>query len=136
MVLSYSYLWRAEYENGRIEGVKDRPVAIVLARRDLGNFEVAYAAPITHSSPLPAKNDRIPVTLEVKQRLGLDDLPSWIMTTELNVFVWPGPDLRPIAATDGNSSCLYGYLSRGLFAKLQAGIRENFERGLVQTVRR
>jgi hypothetical protein len=108
----------------------------VLARRDLGNFEVVYAAPVTHSPPSPTKKDRIPVPLEVKQRLRLDDLPSWIMKTELNVFVWPGPDLRPTAATDSNSSCLYGYLSRGLFARLQEGIRENFERGLVRTVRR
>jgi len=33
----------------------------------------------------------------VKRRLGLDAAASWIITRELNRFVWPGYDLRPVS---------------------------------------
>ena len=32
-------------------------------------------------------------------RVGLDDDRSWIVVSELNRFVWPGPDLRPVPLT-------------------------------------
>lgn len=39
---------------------------------------------------------------------------SWIVLTEVNVFAWPGPDLRSITgAADGPAD--YGYLPRRLF---------------------
>ncbi len=50
--------------------------------------------PITHTPPSdPADAVEIPPAL--KAHLGLDDLPSWIVVTETNDFLWPGPDLRP-----------------------------------------
>jgi hypothetical protein len=33
----------------------------------------------------------------VKRHLGLDELRSWLICAGVNRFVWPGPDLRPIA---------------------------------------
>jgi hypothetical protein len=30
----------------------------------------------------------------IKRQLKLDDVPSWVVLTEGNEFVWPGPDLR------------------------------------------
>jgi hypothetical protein len=39
----------------------------------------------------------IELLLAVKRRLGLDDQRSWVMATEVNRFLWPGPDLRPIS---------------------------------------
>lgn len=33
LVISYAYLWAEESDQGREEGVKDRPCAIVVARR-------------------------------------------------------------------------------------------------------
>ena len=38
----------------------------------------------------------------VKRRLELDDERSWIVLTEANRFIWPGPDLRP--STPGDSA--------------------------------
>jgi hypothetical protein len=32
-----------------------------------------------------------------KRRLGRDAERSWLICAELNRFVWPGPDLRPIS---------------------------------------
>jgi hypothetical protein len=32
----------------------------------------------------------------IRAHLGLDAERCWIMVTEINRFIWPGPDLRPI----------------------------------------
>ena len=54
--------------------------------------------------------DAVEVPPATKRRLGLDSERSWIITTELNRFIWPGPDLRPTATGD----YLYGYLPEKL----------------------
>ncbi len=50
-VVSYAYLWADEAEDGLIEGRKNRPAAIVVARGDLGPTQIAYVLPVTHSPP-------------------------------------------------------------------------------------
>ena len=50
---------------------------------------------ITHTPPANM-DDAVPLPADVKRRIGLDDAPSWIVTTEANAFVWPGPDIRPV----------------------------------------
>ena len=94
LVISYSYLWAREHSRGSEEGLKDRPCAIVAARQVLQGIEVVTVLPVTHSLPAdPADAVEIPAML--KQHLGLDALRSWIVVTETNEFLWPGPDLRP-----------------------------------------
>jgi hypothetical protein len=51
--------------------------------------------------------------METKRRLGLDAEQSWIMITEANGFVWPGPDLRPVPGRDGSTSLGLEYLEAG-----------------------
>jgi len=139
LVLSYSYLWADESKQGRKEGSKDRPAAIIFTRRDLGPSEVVYVVPITHSAPTE-KNEKIPIPATVKRHLGLDDEPSWIDVTEVNIFVWPGPDLRPIRQTRrGNRNddrCFYGFLPRGLFQKVQRAFVVNHRRKHVLVTKR
>ena len=53
------------------------------------------AVGITYSPPADPRDD-IEVAAEVKRGLKLDDQPSWVICAELNRFVWPGPDLRPV----------------------------------------
>ncbi len=94
-MISYSYLWAREYRRGAEEGRKDRPCAIVAARQIVEGREVVTVVPITHMAPAdPADAIEIPPAL--KAHLGLDDLRSWVVVTETNDFLWPGPDLRPI----------------------------------------
>jgi hypothetical protein len=50
--------------------------------------------PITHTTPQHA-DDAIEIQTATKQRLGLDAERSWIVISEVNEFVWPGPDLWP-----------------------------------------
>jgi hypothetical protein len=94
LVISYAYLWAREHNRGTEEAAKDRPCAIVAARQLIEGREVVTVVPIAHSPPTdPADAIEIPPAL--KAHLGLDDLPSWIVVTETNDFLWPGPDLRP-----------------------------------------
>jgi hypothetical protein len=49
-----------------------------------------------------------------KRRLGLDSDRSWIVISDANEFVWPGPDLRPIVGRD-DSTIAYGSLPPRFF---------------------
>ncbi|MGD0634514.1 MAG: hypothetical protein ABSA13_09590 [Beijerinckiaceae bacterium] len=53
-----------------------------------------------------------------KSRLGLDTGRSWVVMSEANRFVWPGPDLRPGQAGDAESVA-YGLLPHGLIEKIR-----------------
>jgi hypothetical protein len=94
LVISYSYLWAREHEQGIEEGAKDRPCAIVAARQIIEGREVVTVVPVTHNAPAD-KADAVEIPAALKAHLGLDELPSWIIITETNDFIWPGPDLRP-----------------------------------------
>ena len=119
LVVSYVYLWRDQYLGGADEGRKMRPCAIVLAMTDEDGDNRVYVAPITHSRPRDPHAVELP--LAAKRRLGLDDAPSWIVTSELNRFVWPGYDLRPIAR-DKPDVFAWGFLPTEVFAAVKRGI--------------
>jgi hypothetical protein len=114
LVIRYSYLWKREYEQGREEGMKDRPCALVLVVMDEDGEREVLVLPITHTPPANPI-DAVEIPTETKRRLGLDAERSWIVITEANEFVWPGPDLRPIPGRDA-STVAYGPLPPRLFA--------------------
>ena len=95
LVISYAYLWRDQDAAGATEGRKNRPCAIVVTTVDDQGDTLVYVAPITHSQPTAGSAVELPSG--VKRRLGLDATASWIITSELNRFIWPGYDLRPIS---------------------------------------
>ncbi len=118
LIIRYSYLWYREHLQGREEGQKDRPCAIVAAiRADENGDTRVLVLPITHSPP-----DHISLAVEIpaktKLRLQLDDARSWIVLTEWNEFVWPGPDLRRLPNAD-DSSTAYGMLPPTLFTAIR-----------------
>src|SRR3954465_3759327 len=93
-VLSYSYLWAREAERGEESGRKDRPVVVVIAAVVQPDGTRLFVAPVSHTPPeRPA--DALEIPANVKKQLGLDRDRSWIVLTELNRFIWPGPDVRP-----------------------------------------
>jgi hypothetical protein len=120
LVIRYSYLWRSEHLQGREEGVKDRPCAIVLVVTDDNGDPVVTVLPVTHSPP-DGRDAAIEIPLLTKQRLGLDAEQSWIMLTEANRFLWPGPDLRPSLPGD-LASVAYGLLPKGLYEQVRRGL--------------
>jgi mRNA-degrading endonuclease toxin of MazEF toxin-antitoxin module len=118
LIIRYSYLWYREHLQGREEGQKDRPCAIVAAIRadDNGDTRV-LVLPITHSPPDHASL-AVEIPAKTKQRLQLDDARSWVVLSEWNEFVWPGPDLRRLPNAD-DSSVAYGMLPPSLFASIR-----------------
>jgi hypothetical protein len=94
LVIRYSYLWLDEYRRGQEEGTKDRPCAVILVSAASQGERVITVLPVTHAPPAdPDLAVEIPRT--TKRRLGLDDERSWVVLSEANRFIWPGPDLRP-----------------------------------------
>jgi hypothetical protein len=117
LVISYSYLWYSEYERDQEEGVKDRPGAIVLIAKDAAGETVVTVVPITHGPP-QQQGDAVEIPLAVKRRLGLDEARSWAVVSEVNRFVWPGPDLRPVTRGDPERFH-YGPLPPSLFRQIR-----------------
>lgn len=134
LVIRYAYLWKAEHQRGHEEGVKDRPCAVILVTMDDDGERIVTVLPITHSPPAdPTLAVEIP--LETKRRLGLDDERSWIVLTEANRFIWPGPDLRPLPSGDV-STVAYGLLPRALFKQVTAKLADVIAKGSVRVVPR
>jgi hypothetical protein len=78
---------------------------------------VVTVVPITHSPPNDLAN-AVAVPAALKAMLGLDDAPSWVVVTETNDFVWPGPDLRPRPGEQPNRFD-YGMLPPRFFAHIR-----------------
>lgn len=125
LVISYAYLWSEESGRGRLEGRKDRPCAVVLAldrqAHLVGDTRQVAVAPITHIEPA---NLRVAVEIptRVKLHLGLDGERSWVILNEVNVFGWPGFDLRPIRRGEGRVD--YGFLPPRFFQVLIEKFKE------------
>jgi len=132
-VIRYAYLWADENARGREEGEKDRP-ALVLAvrpRPDEGTNEVLVLA-ITHTPPAGSE-DAVLIPQDVKQRIGLSGAASWIITTEANAFVWPGPDIRPVPSRTPKT-VTYGRVPDGLLRQVARSFLANGDRQRSQRV--
>ena len=116
LVIRYSYLWDSEARQGREEGVKDRPCAIILVLLREGEHPIVRVLPVTHSPPADLA-DALEIPLSTKRRLGLDSERSWVFLSEANDFIWPGPDLRPVGGDP--STAAYGMLPPGFMAVLR-----------------
>lgn len=118
LVIRYSYLWYSEHLQGREEGQKDRPCAIIASiRTNEDNNLRILVLPITHTPPDHASL-AIEIPAVVKRRIGLDDAQSWVVLSEWNEFIWPGPDLRRLPGADA-SSAAYGVLPPSLFTTIR-----------------
>lgn len=123
LVIRHAYLWWSEARNGREEGSKDRPCVIVHLRVNEHKELETYICPVTHVPPeVPEKAMEIPAA--TKKRLGLDDERSWIITTEVNRFIWPGPDLRPVPGGGYSYGLLPGAMTRDLVAQVKANAQD------------
>lgn len=117
LVIRYSYLWHREQLLGHEEGVKDRPCAVVMIVKAENGNDIVTVLPITHTQPKDP-TDAVEIPRDTKRRLGMDDASSWVVLTEANRFIWPGPDLRPRINGDP-SSVAYGFLPEKLFERIR-----------------
>ncbi|MGL4440956.1 MAG: plasmid maintenance toxin (PemK-like) [Bosea sp. (in: a-proteobacteria)] len=121
-VFQYAYLWHREFLAGQTEARKDRPalaLAVAVSSKD-GRSHV-LALPITHSQP---KNPDHGVALPplTKSTLGLDEAPSWVITTEAARFAWPGPDVRK---APGHTGPICGFVSEKLLQAIAKSYLRN-----------
>lgn len=115
-MVRYAYLWRDEALRGREEGRKDRPCVVVLSVEDQAGRTVVTVAPVTHAAPAHL-DSAVEVPAATRARLGLDGERSWIIASDLNRFIWPGVDLRPIRR--GASDYAYGLLPDALYRRVR-----------------
>ena len=113
LVIRYAYLWSNEAERGSESASKDRPCAIVLARQFVEGRSIVTVVPVTHTPPSHSA-EAIEIPAHIKRLLGLDEQRSWIVLSEVNDFLWPGPDL---VAVPGSTPTRfdYGTLPPGFF---------------------
>jgi hypothetical protein len=120
LVINYSYVWWDQARAGQEEGSKDRPC--VITHTDAKDDRtVVSVSPITHTPPREGSN-AVELPHATKQRLGLDDARSWVVTTERNQFEWPGYDLRPISRN--KPQVAYGSLPENMTADIQTHVQE------------
>ena len=90
--------------------------------------------PVTHTPP-HNQDHAVELPTDTKRRLGLDEQRSWIVVTDANRFVWPGPDLRPRVPGD-RGSVAYGHLPRALFRQVRDKLADAIEKRLAGVVTR
>ncbi len=121
LVIHLNYLWKREHEGGRDDARCARPCAVILAQRRDGDGTIrVVVAPVTHAPPAA---DSVEIPLAVKTHLGLDAERSWIITDEVNEFVWPGFDLQP----DATGKISYGLLPNRLFQRVRRSVLDCLE---------
>jgi mRNA-degrading endonuclease toxin of MazEF toxin-antitoxin module len=131
-VISYAYLWSREAEKGEESGRKDRPVVVVLSAIVRKDRTQLLVAPVTHAAP-ERSDDAIEIPANVKAQLGLDRQRSWIVVTELNRFIWPGPDVRVIA---GRDDPFYDMVPDWLFVRVRGAIARQVRAGRLKVTKR
>lgn len=134
-VIRYAYLWADEHRRGRDEATKERPslvLALTIHRTD-GRAQVLVLA-ITHAKP-SNPSDAVPLPPNIKNQLGLDSEASWIVTTEANAFLWPGPDLRPVPDREP-ATVFYGQIPDKLLQEVALSYLENRKKQLGEIVSR
>jgi mRNA-degrading endonuclease toxin of MazEF toxin-antitoxin module len=131
LVLRYAFLWEDAYRAGREEASKERPAVVVLVIDKAERGTVVLVAPITHRDPGPGRGVELPP--KVKAHLGLDGERSWIVVDQLNEFLWPGHDIRPVPETGRFD---YGYLPPRLFGQVREAILRLHTAGRLQRMPR
>jgi hypothetical protein len=132
LVIRYDYLWTREAAAGRIQG-KERPACLVAALDSTISPRFVVILAITHRRP---SKGTIGVELppKVRNALGLDDAPSWVIVSEHNVDEWPNGGLAPLPGRPGVFA--YGFIPPGLFAKVKVRFLELYDKGKSGSVRR
>jgi len=134
LVIRYAYLWRDEYRRGQEEGLKDRPCAVIVVTTGEAGDQAVTVLPVTHT-PHSDPSLAVEIPIGTKRRLGLDDARSWVVLSEANRFLWPGPDLRPIRSGDP-SGVAYGLLPRALFKEISTKLADAIAARAVRVVPR
>lgn len=137
-LIAYDYLW-SSLAGVRDDGAKTYPCVIILAVRDRGPHAIVYAVAMSHSEPRDGRR-AVAVPAKLKRWLGLDARPSWVYTDEVNVFAWPGSDLRPgdrvSVLPQARDGCVIARLPDDWFGTLRDHLVQGFRDERVQAIKR
>jgi len=137
-LIAFEYLWLSQ-QAGREDGRKVYPCAVTLSRDDMGPAPVAYVLGMSHSPPMEGQR-AMEVPSKLKRHLGLDAERSWLYTDEINVFAWPGPDLRPASRLSSRpnltGTCVIGALPTDWFKSVTSHVEESWALGRLRVVKR
>ena len=120
LVVRYDYLWTHEAAAGRDQG-KTRPTCLIAATDPAVRPRYVVLLPITHTMPA-GDTAGIEIPARVRQALGLDDAPSWVILSEHNIDEWPTAGLSPLPGLLDVFS--YGFIPPGLFTQIKARFLE------------
>lgn len=115
LVVRYDYVWTHEAARGQEQG-KDRPACLIAASDHAVRPRYVVLLPITHTPP-SGDTVGIEIPLPVKQAIGLDDAPSWVIVSEHNVDEWQNGGLSPIPGEKTTFS--YGFIPPALFKRIK-----------------
>ncbi|MEA2771342.1 MAG: hypothetical protein QOD93_4304 [Acetobacteraceae bacterium] len=132
LVVRYDYLWNRQAAAGRDQG-KERPACLVAASDSAAKPRFVITLPITHSPPT-GETIRIEIPARVREAIGLDDAPSWVVVSEHNVDEWPNGGLAPLPGRPGVFG--YGFIPPSLFAQIKTRFLALAEQGRGAEVRR
>jgi len=125
-VIEFSFLWKHERDAGLLEGVKDRRCVIASI---LENGRRVVVMPITGTEP--DHGNKIPLP---GGALG-PERQSWIVTSELNITLWPGHNLRPARRPSG-AWWRYGRLSDALRQRVAEATQALIQTGQINVMTR
>ena len=137
-IVAYEYLWHSQ-SGTRDDGEKTRPAVVVLSAVRDGSKEIVYCLGISHSEP-KSHQRALPLPTKLLRYLGLSEEPSLAYTDQLNVFIWPGPDLRPASWLSSrphtDDSCVIGHLPSDWFELLKMHLEESRQLGKLAAIKR
>ncbi|HEY8190675.1 MAG TPA: hypothetical protein VIF12_08310 [Micavibrio sp.] len=105
LVIGYSYLWHHDYKLERDFSEKPATHGIVLSVEEEVGDKIVIVAALADAKRKDGECIELPEATRV--RLGLPSPRYWIILSEINRFVWPGPDLRSVSPlTDDGLSAI------------------------------
>lgn len=131
-MIRYDYLWSREAVAGRDQG-KERPACLVAAMDPVVSPRFVVILPITHTAP-GKDTVGIEIPAKVRQAIGLDDAPSWVIVSEHNIDEWPNGGLAPVPGRPGIFS--YGFIPPRLFAQVKDKFLDLYRRKHSAGIRR
>jgi hypothetical protein len=107
---------------------------VALTTLEADGETMVIVLPITSRRPA-SPEDGIEIADTTRDRLGLQREPCWVLLSEVNRFVWPGPDLRPVERPAGRFYS-YGLLPRGQFIRIRDAVHQRARDRRLDVVRR
>lgn len=125
LVIRYDFLWNEDRQEGRDEGAKDRPCAIVVASpENTDGSRKVWLCAITHSPPEPDQTG-LEIPPKVAKHLGLDHEKSWIKTHEINALTWQKGRIPPGVTQAKPGHWSFGHIPPKLGKQMFNQVRQN-----------